>query len=109
MQALNKQHCTVCELGGKPLAKKRIKDLLSHVPEWQVNHEHTTIERIFAFKTFAKTIAFANAVAWIAHSEAHHPEWLISYNQCKISYTTHAVNGLTENDFICAAKVNKLY
>ncbi len=108
MDALHQKHCTVCESGGEALSKAQTDALLSNLDEWTANQENTAIERTFHFKTFSKTMAFANAVAWIAHSEGHHPEWHIGYNQCAVSYTTHAVNGLTENDFICAAKVDKL-
>ena len=108
MDALHEKHCTACESGGEALSKAQADILLSNLDGWTVNRENTAIERTFHFKTFSKTMAFANAVAWIAHSEGHHPEWRIGYSQCVISYTTHAVNGLTENGFICAARVVKL-
>ncbi len=108
MDALHEKHCAVCESGGEALPKAQADTLLSNLDGWTVNPENTAIERTFHFKTFSKTMAFANAVAWIAHSEGHHPEWHIGYDKCTISYTTHAVNGLTENDFICAARVDRL-
>lgn len=66
------------------------------------------IERTFTFKNYYHTLAFVNAVAWIAHQEDHHPELSFGYKQCRVRYTTHAVGGLSENDFICAAKVDRL-
>ena len=67
-----------------------------------------TILKEVDFKGFYKTMGFVNAVAWIANQELHHPDLQVSYNKCIVTFTTHAVEGLTENDFICAAKVDKL-
>jgi len=66
------------------------------------------IYRDFEFKNYYKTIAFVNAVAWMAHQENHHPDLSVSYNRCRVQYSTHAIGGLSENDFICAAKVDAL-
>ena len=66
------------------------------------------ILRQFAFPTYGRTLAFANAAAWIAISEGHHPVLTIDYNHCTVSYTTHAIGGLSDNDFICAAKTDLL-
>jgi 4a-hydroxytetrahydrobiopterin dehydratase len=68
----------------------------------------TSISRRFEFKNFHETMAFVNAVAWVSHREDHHPDLKVSYGSCEVTYTTHAVKGLTENDFICAAKINAL-
>ncbi len=103
---LSSKHCKSCEGGAPPLQKDDADSFLSTVPGWY--YESGCISKIFNFKNFYHTMAFVNAVAWIAHCESHHPEMEISYNTCRISYTTHAAGGLTENDFICAAKVNAL-
>jgi 4a-hydroxytetrahydrobiopterin dehydratase len=66
------------------------------------------IEREFRFKNYYQTMAFVNAVAWIANRENHHPDMQVGYNTCRVSYTTHAIGGLSENDFICAARVEAL-
>jgi len=66
------------------------------------------IYREFTFKNYYKTMAFVNAVAWIAHQENHHPDLSVGYNRCLVRYSTHAIQGLSENDFICAAKVDAL-
>ncbi|HAT8983211.1 TPA: 4a-hydroxytetrahydrobiopterin dehydratase, partial [Legionella pneumophila subsp. pneumophila] len=66
------------------------------------------IKRAFSFKNFYETMAFVNAIAWIANIENHHPDLEVGYNYCRVHFMTHALNGLTHNDFICAAKIDKL-
>lgn len=66
------------------------------------------LERVFAFKNYYETMAFVNAVAWIAHREDHHPDIAAGYKSCMVRYVTHAIGGLSENDFICAAKIDAL-
>lgn len=80
--------------------------LLQQLPGWRA--EETFIERSFSFKDHYQAIAFVNAVAWISHAENHHPEISIGYADVRIRYWTHAVAGLSEHDFICAAKVDAL-
>jgi 4a-hydroxytetrahydrobiopterin dehydratase len=63
---------------------------------------------MFQFKNYYETMAFVNAVAWVAHREDHHPDLEVGYNKCTVRYSTHSVGGLSENDFICAAKVDSL-
>ena len=69
----------------------------------------SSIERTFTFADFHATMAFVNAVAWMAHREDHHPDLTVGYNRCRVEYSTHAIGGLSENDFICAAKVDALF
>jgi 4a-hydroxytetrahydrobiopterin dehydratase len=76
------------------------------VPDWHVSPEQ--ISREFKFTDYYHTIAFVNAVAWIAHGEDHHPDLIVGYNRCVVNFSTHSVGGLSENDFICAAKVSAL-
>ena len=66
------------------------------------------IVKTFKFKNYYETMAFVNGLAWISHKEDHHPELRVHYNKCEVRYDTHSVNGLTENDFICAAKASAL-
>ena len=73
-----------------------------------LDFDATEIRREFAFKGFYKTMGFVNAVAWIANGEGHHPDLEVGWGRCLVRYTTHAVDGLTENDFICAAKIDAL-
>ncbi len=76
--------------------------------EWGLDENAAHIERHFEFPAFSRTIAFVNAVAFIATNEGHHPELSVSYGSCNVQYRTHAINGLSENDFICAAKIDRL-
>ncbi len=105
---LTEKRCLPCEGGTDPLDRARIDELLPQVPSWQVADDGKSIKRRFEFKGFYKTMAFINAMAWIANQEAHHPDFEAGYNYCVVQFTTHAIDGLSENDFICAAKVNAL-
>lgn len=67
-----------------------------------------TLEKTFRFKSFHETMAFANAVAYIAHQQDHHPDINLSFSRCKLIWNTHSVSGLSRNDFICAARVDAL-
>jgi 4a-hydroxytetrahydrobiopterin dehydratase len=67
------------------------------------------IAKTYRFKNYFETMAFVNAAAWVSHREDHHPDIAVGYNQCKVSYITHAIDGLSENDFICAAKLDALF
>jgi 4a-hydroxytetrahydrobiopterin dehydratase len=100
--------CVGCEGGIPALTKEEIADLLPQVNTWEVSSDHKKLSKRFSFKGFYKTMAFVNAVAWIANQENHHPDLEVGYNYCVINYTTHAINGLTKNDFICAAKIDAL-
>tara|TARA_R110000868_G_scaffold393483_1_gene664527 strand:- start:163 stop:495 length:333 start_codon:yes stop_codon:yes gene_type:complete len=100
--------CVPCEGGVPPLDKSQIKRYHKLTPEWVVSQDQKTISRVFNFKGYYKTIAFVNAIAWIANKEGHHPDLEVSYNKCTVNFTTHAINGLTDNDFICAAKIDEL-
>lgn len=108
MTDLQSKRCLACESGTKPMTKEEMDKLLTQVPSWAINAEATHITRRFNFKNFYQTMSFVNAVAWMANQENHHPDMEVGYNYCVINYTTHALGGLSENDFICAAKVNSL-
>ena len=107
MDHLATRHCQPCE-GGEPLSQERVRDLLGQVAEWSLDPAGKSISRTFGFKNFYQTMAFVNAVAWIAHGEDHHPDLEVSYRSCRVRYSTHAVGGLSDNDLICAARVNQL-
>ncbi len=101
--------CQACEYGDvAPFSIKEAKQYLQKISLWQLSACGKKISRTFDFKGFYKTMAFVNAVAWVANSEGHHPDMEISFNRCIVHFTTHAVGGLMENDFICAAKVDAL-
>jgi 4a-hydroxytetrahydrobiopterin dehydratase len=108
MEDLQSKRCLACEAGVRPLNVEEVKQYLTKVQGWEVNADNTMIVRLFSFKGFAKTMGFVNAVAWIAQQENHHPDVEFGYNYCVVKYTTHAIEGLSENDFICAAKVDAL-
>jgi 4a-hydroxytetrahydrobiopterin dehydratase len=106
---LAKRHCKPCEGGVAPLSPEQAADLLQSLhADWQLSDDGLGISRHFAFPAYSRTLGFANAVAWIAISEGHHPVLTVSYGSCDVSYTTHAINGLSDNDFICAAKIDRL-
>ena len=103
------QHCVPCEGGVAALDRAQAEKLLSELDsEWQLSTDGTGLERRFKFKNFAKTMYFVNALAWLADREGHHPDASFGYNYCHVLFTTHAAKGLTENDFVCAAKLDKL-
>ena len=102
------KRCLPCEGGIKPLNDKEIESLLAKTPAWELNTAGE-IERVFKFKNYYHTIAFVNAIAWMAHHENHHPDLEVGYDNCRVRYSTHAIQGLSENDFICASKVNKIF
>lgn len=109
MNDLTEQHCEPCEGGVKPMDRGEAEEMLGRVhDDWRLNDDATGIQRDFAFKGFYKTMAFVNAVAWIANQEGHHPDLEVGYNHCLVRYTTHAIDGLSINDFICAAKIDAL-
>lgn len=92
-----------------PLGEEEAQELLGALHAgWSHDVQRSQISRLFEFPSFARTIAFANAVAWIATVEGHHPEMTVNYSSCLISYRTTAIDGLSDNDFICAAKVDRL-
>ncbi len=104
MSDLTTKRCKPCEGGVKPLTRDEAQGMLRQ--GWQLNE--TEISRTYKFKNYYETMAFVNAVAWIAHQEDHHPNLEVGYNRCLVRYFTHAIGGLSENDFICAAKVDAL-
>jgi 4a-hydroxytetrahydrobiopterin dehydratase len=95
-----------CKTGMPALAQPEIDSLLHQLENWQ-QYDHL-ISKTYRFKDYYQTIAFVNMVAWISHHEDHHPELVVNYNSCHVEYTTHSIHGLSENDFICAAKVDAL-
>jgi 4a-hydroxytetrahydrobiopterin dehydratase len=107
MNELARKKCVPCEGGVAPLTAEQIRPLLKGLPGWALDGE--MISKTYTFKNYHETMAFVNAAAWVSHREDHHPDLLVGYKQCKVSYVTHAINGLSENDFICAAKLDALF
>nr|CRH05214.1 Putative pterin-4-alpha-carbinolamine dehydratase [Candidatus Magnetococcus massalia] len=108
-EMLNKR-CLPCEGGIPKLPPERAAQLAKqHVPSWMLNHEATRIERVYSFADFNAAMAFANVVGFVAETEGHHPEIEITWGRCTVRYWTHAISGLSENDYICAAKIDALF
>ena len=102
--SLETKHCKPCEGGVPPLSSEKITELLNQLEGWDLFDR--LIGKLYNFKNYYQTMAFVNAVAWISHREDHHPDMIVSYNKCRVEYSTHAIGGLSENDFICAAKID---
>ncbi|MCR9192534.1 MAG: 4a-hydroxytetrahydrobiopterin dehydratase [Gammaproteobacteria bacterium] len=106
---LSSKRCESCEGIGNPLTAEQIAALMPQLEDtWQVTPDQCQIKRSFSFQNFYETMAFVNALAWIANTENHHPDLEIGYNYCHITLMTHALQGLSLNDFICAAKFDDL-
>jgi 4a-hydroxytetrahydrobiopterin dehydratase len=114
MDDLTTKHCVPCEGGTPPLSDAEEERLKPQVPDWILMHSDGTtvvhkIRRQFTFKNFKEAIAFVDKVAEIAEAEGHHPDIYIFYNKVQLELYTHAVGGLSENDFIMAAKIDKVF
>lgn len=105
---LTDRHCKPCEGGVAAMTRAEAEALLDQLLGWELSEDGKAIRRHFQFKGFYSTMAFVNAMAWVANREDHHPDFTAGYNYCDVTFTTHAIEGLSENDFICAAKVNAL-
>lgn len=106
---LTKKHCVPCEGGMPPLSSEKEEQLIKQVSNWLLLRDGTRrIRRMFTFKNFKEAIAFVNKVADLAESEGHHPDIKIVYNKVQLDLFTHAVGGLSENDFIMASKIDRL-
>jgi len=105
---LYEQQCLTPEQGLHRLPDGEITALLGQLHSWEHDTASQTLSKHFKFDNYYQTIAFVNALAWIAHREDHHPDLEVGYNRCVVRYSTHAVDGLSINDFICAAKVDLL-
>jgi len=100
-----------CQHYGKdtlPLDKAASESLLNRVAGWNISDDEKSISKCFKFKNYYQTIAFVNANAYISHEQDHHPDLEVGYNRCIVTFSTHSVGGLSQNDFICAAKFNAL-
>lgn len=107
---LHTKHCKASTSSTPVLSPSECKELLSQIdPAWMLSDSSNQITRTFKFNDYYQTIAFVNVIAWIANQQDHHPELNVSYNRCRIVYSTHAIGGLSENDFICAAKIDALH
>lgn len=109
MTELAEKKCQVCEGGVAPLTLAEAERLRGKLaPGWRLSTDGLSLHRAFEFKNFFRTMSFVNALAHVANIEDHHPDLEVGYNYCRVRYTTHAIKGLSENDFICAAKIDRI-
>lgn len=101
-------HCAPRRGSEHKLGGARVRELLTEVPDWELTDDGHALSRTFKFEDYYWTMAFVNALAFIAHREDHHPDLSVHYDRCVVRYSTHDVGGLSENDFICAAKAQAL-
>jgi 4a-hydroxytetrahydrobiopterin dehydratase len=107
---LDQQNCVACEGNVPPLSFHEQYLFLGMVPAWSVQHNGIDkLERLFTFTDFVASMAFVSSVAELSEQQGHHPDIHISYSRVRIELYTHAVLGLTQNDFILAAKIDKIY
>lgn len=106
LQQLRAARCTPLAPGTPALDAQRCDQLLTTLDGWQI--EQGAIVKRYRFANYFQTIAFVNVAAWLSHREDHHPELLVGYGECRVAYHTHSIGGLTDNDFICAAKLDAL-
>jgi 4a-hydroxytetrahydrobiopterin dehydratase len=109
VSSLKNKHCVPCEIGTKPFNLETIQGLQPMVPKWTLDNDLKKIMRSFRFKDFVESMRFINKVAELAEEEGHHPDIFVSYDYVKICLTTHNIGGLSENDFIMAAKIDEVF
>lgn len=107
MTELTQKRCKPCEGGVPPLTPDEIATLLKRLTGWTI--ANGVLTKTWEFRNYAETMAFVNATAWISQREDHHPDLTVGYRQCRVDYITHAIGGLSENDFICAARIDALF
>lgn len=108
MSQETKRHCTPCEQGGSAMLLQDVQKRLTSLQGWQYDEAKRCIYKRYEFKGFMRTMSFVNAIAWMASREGHHPDLHVSFNYCVVHYQTHAVSGITDNDFICAELIEAL-
>lgn len=103
------RHCVACEAGAPALPEVEAQKRIKEIPSWELlKKQPMSIRKKFKFKNFLKSMEFVNEIAVVAETEGHHPDIDISYNKVEITLVTHAVKGLSDNDFIMAAEIDKL-
>ncbi|MDE2295835.1 MAG: 4a-hydroxytetrahydrobiopterin dehydratase [Gammaproteobacteria bacterium] len=106
---LSDRRCAPCEGGVEPLSRAHAEALLARLHrDWTLDDEAKGIVRSFRFRDFYRTMSFVNAIAHVANTEDHHPDLEVGYDRCRVRYRTHSIRGLSVNDFICAAKIDRL-
>jgi 4a-hydroxytetrahydrobiopterin dehydratase len=109
MKMLAEKHCETCEGGVPPLTPAKAKKFRKQLhKDWKIAKDSKSLARSLKFKDFYRTMSFVNALAHIANTEDHHPDLKVGYGYCDVAFSTHAIGGLSVNDFICAAKLDRL-
>ena len=108
MTELTTKRCVPCEGGVAPMDADESRNMLDQLTDWELGESGKEISRSFKFKNYYQTMAFVNALAWVAHREDHHPDLQVGYNRVHVRFSTHSIGGLSQNDFICAAKIDAL-
>jgi 4a-hydroxytetrahydrobiopterin dehydratase len=109
MTELTERQCKPCEGGVDPLSRAEAQQLMTKLSaEWKLAEDGKSIRREYKFRDFYRTMSFVNALAHIANLEDHHPDLEVGYGYCRVVFTTHAIKGLSENDLICAAKIDRI-
>lgn len=109
MTELADRRCKPCEGGVAPLTRADAERLMHKLAaEWRLADDASSIRREYRFRDFYRTMSFVNALAHVANLEDHHPDLQVGYNYCHVVFTTHAIKGLSENDFILAAKIERI-
>jgi len=108
MSDLTQQHCVPCEGGVAPYTKAQAEERMSKIPGWQLRDDGKEISRQLKFKNFKEALAFVNRVGELAEAEGHHPDLELGWGRVGMRSSTHAIKGLSLNDFILAAKINQL-
>ena len=108
MTELTAKRCVPCEGGVAPMDADQAAGMLGQLDDWSLDESGKEISRSLKFKNYYETMAFVNALAWIAHRDDHHPDLQVGYNRVLVRFSTHSIGGLSENDFICAAKIDAL-
>lgn len=102
------KRCVPCEGGVIPLFRPRAEELLKEVPDWQLSADAKSISRKFTFRNFKEALVFVNKIGSIAEGENHHPDISFGWGKAIVELSTHAIGGLSENDYILAAKIDEL-
>ena len=109
MRGLSEKQCAPCEGGVAPLTAARARVYAKQLhKDWRIAADSKSLRRSLKFKDFYRTMSFVNALAHVANTEDHHPDLEIGYGYCRVTFTTHSIGGLSINDFICAAKLDRL-
>jgi 4a-hydroxytetrahydrobiopterin dehydratase len=109
MKELSEKKCAPCEGGVKPLKPVKVKLFAKQLhKDWKIAKDSKSLTRSLKFKDFYRTMSFVNALSHIANTEDHHPDMEVGYGYCRVTFSTHSIGGLSVNDFICAAKLDRL-